>query len=81
MQQDTTHKQSFAWSLLILLALTWGSSYILMKKALQVFSSQEFYGKVKSFLPFFVLLLSVISSTFSKISFHFFAMRTSSGKK
>lgn len=48
-----------SWSILILLALVWGSSYILMKKALVVFEPMELAGLrilISSlfFLPFFI---------------------------
>ena len=41
MQQESTHKGFFAWGLLALLGLTWGSSFILIKRGLQVFTAQE----------------------------------------
>lgn len=44
MQQESTQKGVVAWSLLIFLGLTWGSSYILMKKGVQVFSGSEVAG-------------------------------------
>ncbi len=48
-----------SWSILIVLALVWGSSYILMKKALVVFEPMELAGLrilISSlfFLPFFI---------------------------
>jgi len=48
-----------SWSILIVLALVWGSSYILMKKALIVFEPMELAGLrilISSlfFLPFFI---------------------------
>lgn len=55
MQQATTYKHFFAWSLLIVLGLTWGSSYILMKKGLQVFSAQE-VGALRIFSAAVLLL-------------------------
>lgn len=41
MQQKNTNKQLFAWGVFVLLGLTWGSSFILMKRGLQVFSAKE----------------------------------------
>ncbi|MEL6606944.1 MAG: DMT family transporter [Bacteroidota bacterium] len=41
MQQESIQKSILAWSLLIFLGLVWGSSYILMKKGVQVFSGPE----------------------------------------
>ena len=44
MQQENTKKRFLAWILLISLSLIWGSSYILMKKAVKVFSAPEVAG-------------------------------------
>lgn len=41
MQRESTQKSFLVWGLLALLGLTWGSSFILMKRGLQVFSAQE----------------------------------------
>lgn len=41
MQQKNTNGQLFAWGIFVLLGLTWGSSFILMKRGLQVFSAKE----------------------------------------
>jgi drug/metabolite transporter (DMT)-like permease len=48
-----------AWLILILLGITWGSSFILMKKGLQIYSSSE-VGALRiviSFYSFCPLLL------------------------
>ena len=44
MQQERTHTSLLAWGLLVSLGITWGSSYILMKKGVQVFSASEVAG-------------------------------------
>ncbi|MEM9417099.1 MAG: DMT family transporter [Bacteroidota bacterium] len=44
MQQESTKKGFLAWILLIALGLIWGSSYILMKKGVKVFSAPEVAG-------------------------------------
>lgn len=44
MEQEHTHKNWLAWGLLTSLGLAWGSSYILMKKGVQVFSGTEVAG-------------------------------------
>ncbi|MDZ7742108.1 MAG: EamA family transporter [Bacteroidota bacterium] len=44
-----------SWGILIALALTWGSSFILIKKGLGVFSSQE-VGALRIIISFLVLL-------------------------
>lgn len=44
MHKESTHKSFFAWALLASLGLAWGSSYILMKKGVQVFSATEVAG-------------------------------------
>ena len=44
MQQESVHKNMINWGILVLLGLTWGSSFILMKKGLQVFSALEVAG-------------------------------------
>jgi drug/metabolite transporter (DMT)-like permease len=54
-----------AWFLLVLLALTWGSSYILIKKALIAFSPQQLGGlrislSFLAFLPVFFLNLKKV---------------------
>jgi drug/metabolite transporter (DMT)-like permease len=43
------------WVLLILLMLTWGSSFILMKRGLEVYSSVQ-VGAIRIFMAFLVLL-------------------------
>lgn len=44
-----------AWLILILLGITWGSSFILMKKGLQIFSSSE-VGALRIVISFLFLL-------------------------
>lgn len=44
MQQKSTKERFGAWGLLIFLGLIWGSSYILMKKGVQVFLASEVAG-------------------------------------
>ena len=44
MQQKSIRKNIINWGILVLLGLTWGSSFILMKKGLQVFSALEVAG-------------------------------------
>lgn len=44
MQQESTKERFWAWGLLIFLGLIWGSSYILMKKGVQVFLASEVAG-------------------------------------
>ncbi|MEL6606945.1 MAG: DMT family transporter [Bacteroidota bacterium] len=41
MQLKSINKNIINWGILVLLGLTWGSSFILMKKGLQVFTAQE----------------------------------------
>jgi len=54
-----------AWLILILLALTWGSSYILIKKGLLDFSPTQVAGlrvsiSAIAFLPIFLLRFKTI---------------------
>lgn len=44
MQRESAHKNILSWVLLASLGFTWGSSYILMKKGVQVFSAPEVAG-------------------------------------
>ena len=44
MEQENNKEHLLAWGLLIFLGATWGSSYILMKKGVQVFSATEVAG-------------------------------------
>ena len=44
MKQEHNKEHLLAWGLLLFLGLTWGSSYILMKKGVQVFSATEVAG-------------------------------------
>ncbi len=55
MQQESTHKLLFAWGLLLVLGLILGSTYMLMKKGLQVFSAQE-VGALRIFSAAVLLL-------------------------
>jgi drug/metabolite transporter (DMT)-like permease len=51
---NSTRDLVFAWSILILLALVWGSSFILIKKGLEFFTSTE-VGALRVSITFLVL--------------------------
>ena len=48
------NKKVVNWSILIALALIWGSSFILMKRGMVVYSSSE-VGALRIFIAFLVL--------------------------
>lgn len=55
MNPEPKPAQTYAWLILILLGLTWGSSFILMKKGLLVYSSSE-VGALRIVISFLFLL-------------------------
>lgn len=55
MDNPFNKKQASAWLILILLGITWGSSFILMKKGLQVFSNTE-VGALRIVISFLFLM-------------------------
>lgn len=55
MDNPFNKKQASAWLILILLGITWGSSFILMKKGLQVYSNTE-VGALRIVISFLFLL-------------------------
>lgn len=55
MHSEYKHKQAVSWLILLLLGLTWGSSFILMKKGLQVYSNTEL-GALRIVISFLFLL-------------------------
>jgi len=55
MNNTVNKKQAFAWLILILLGVTWGSSFILIKKGLQVFSNTE-VGALRIVISFLFLV-------------------------
>lgn len=55
MPSESKEKQAVAWLILLLLGLTWGSSFILMKKSLQIYSSSEL-GALRIVISFLFLL-------------------------
>ncbi|MCU0468817.1 MAG: DMT family transporter [Arcicella sp.] len=64
-QTSKSQSPSYAWGLLALLAIIWGSSFILVKKSLHVFDASQ-VGSLRIvaaflfFLPFFILNLKQI---------------------
>jgi drug/metabolite transporter (DMT)-like permease len=55
MNQETKSSRTYAWLILLLLGITWGSSFILMKKGLEVYSSAE-VGALRIVISFLFLL-------------------------
>ena len=55
MIQQNKSTQAYAWLILVLLGITWGSSFILMKKGLQIYSSTE-VGALRIVISFLFLL-------------------------
>jgi len=55
MNHEPNNKRTYAWLILLLLGLTWGSSFILIKKGLQVYSSSE-VGALRIVISFLFLL-------------------------
>ncbi len=54
-EKRATSRKYFAWILLFILVLIWGSSFILIKRGLEVYSSIE-VGAIRIFVSFIVLL-------------------------
>ncbi len=55
MPEKTKNQNTFSWFTLALLGITWGSSFILMKKGLQVYTSDE-VGALRIVISFLFLL-------------------------
>jgi len=55
MKQNPNQSRLLAWVLLLILVFVWGTSFILIKKGLEVFSVEEL-GALRVTLAFFVLL-------------------------
>lgn len=56
---------SYSWSILLFLMLVWGSSFILMKRGLEVFSSEE-VGALRIVITF-IALLPITLKRFSQV--------------